>query len=117
MPCPGPSEEILYPRSVPREAPFKLGDGKAHPRRNTGALQRSHYPCQRKVEMSGRTTEYVRHSFLIGKHRRDIDGGLVVADGGNSLQNYSDERSTQAVRELAYKILSEAVSKLEAPGH
>jgi hypothetical protein len=29
MPSPGPSEEILDPRSVPREASFKLEDGKA----------------------------------------------------------------------------------------
>jgi len=26
---PDPSEEILDPRSVPREAPFKLGDGES----------------------------------------------------------------------------------------
>ena len=34
MPSPGPSEEILDPRSIPRKASFKLGDGKNNPERN-----------------------------------------------------------------------------------
>src|ERR1700730_10266457 len=41
MPSPGPSKEILDPRSVPREASFKLGDGKGTGRHEPISLSES----------------------------------------------------------------------------
>lgn len=59
----------------------------------------------------------VRHYFAIPQQRslqnRFATGTFLFAEDGKMLVNYDDDQATQVVREMAYKVLSETLKKLE----